>query len=460
MSPSAQHDRQAPLWSALLLGVWAAAIAFRPLLGIPAAAVMVAWWTLRGPSRWLGLFLGTALLLPPLPIPIGDSGPHPSLVFAALGLLAGAIRMTEWRFPPTSLNLAFVALFGALLFSVAPAAVYSGETAAAGSAARVLLFGISVYLFFYVSCGPGREVNAARAVRLLFGAAVLAALFACVDFYFQFPAPAGYGPQFVWLDSGVYRRAQGLFYEASTLGNFCAFFLVMIAVAFSRDREDSPVPRKWLAAGGVVLMAALVLSYSRASLLNLAIAMLVLLWRNRRRVLRLRVLAFVAAGALVTWWVFPTFVEIYWLRLSNSAEFFFTATEGVLSGRVASWRTLADWAAAHPWQALTGIGYKTLPYTDYLGAPVVADNMYFSLLVETGVAGLVALLWLNVAILRAAWRASDSLYGTWILCFWAGQVVQMTSGDLLTYWRVLPVYFLVLALALRERKSSGGAVPV
>jgi hypothetical protein len=26
---------------------------------------------------------------------------------------------------------------------------------------------------------------------------------------------------------------------------------------------------------------------------------------------------------------------------------------------------------------------------------------------------------------------------------------QMLSGDLLTYWRVLPVYFLVLAVAVR-----------
>ena len=39
--------------------------------------------------------------------------------------------------------------------------------------------------------------------------------------------------------------------------------------------------------------------------------------------------------------------------------------------------------------------------------------------------------------------------GTWMLCFWAGEVVQMASGDLLTYWRVLPVYFFVLALAAR-----------
>jgi O-antigen ligase len=122
---------------------------------------------------------------------------------------------------------------------------------------------------------------------------------------------------------------------------------------------------------------------------------------------------------------------------------------------VASWQTLVDWLAAHPWQALVGIGYKTLPYSDYLGAPVIGDNMYLTVLVETGIVGLAALLWLNAAILRAAGRAAraedrrTSFYGAWMLCFWAGQTIQMLSSDLLTYWRVLPVYFWVLALAVR-----------
>jgi len=31
--------------------------------------------------------------------------------------------------------------------------------------------------------------------------------------------------------------------------------------------------------------------------------------------------------------------------------------------------------------------------------------------------------------------------------------VQMFSADLLTYWRVLPVYFLVLAIAAREETA-------
>src|SRR5260370_71926 len=182
---------------------------------------------------------------------------------------------------------------------------------------------------------------------------------------------------------------------------------------------------------------------SRASLLNVLVSLIVLAWWNRRRIRLSRVApiaASVAAAAWITWKVFPPFVEMYWIRLSSSTQFFFTATEGILSGRVASWRTLVDWISAHPWQPLMGIGYKTLPYSDYLGGPVVADNMYLSLLVETGIAGLAALMWLNIAILRASARASratnprTSFLGTWMLCFWAGQMVQMLSADLLTYW--------------------------
>jgi uncharacterized membrane protein len=441
-------------WGAGVFGVWAAAIALAPspvmkgVLAAPALAIPAAWWTMLKPGRWVAAFLITALLLPPLPIAIGDSGPHVCLLFAALGLVATAVWAGEWRIDLTGPAAPLVLLFGILLASVAPAAWHSGAAAAAGSLARVALFGISVAVFFSPrEGGPG--------IRLLYWIAVASAMFACVDFYFQFPAPAGYGPQFVWLDSGVYRRAQGFFYEASTLGNFCAFFLVMIAVAFSRPRAESPVSRKGLAAGGAVLFAAMVLSYSRASLANVGIAVAVLAWRNRTRIQMAWLAIGAAVGALVVWQVFPQFAETYWLRLSATAEFLFSSTEGVLSGRVASWRTIVGWIEAHPWQTIFGIGYKTLPYTDYLGAPVVADNMYLSLLVETGIAGLAALIWLNVAVLRAASRASDSadprraFCGTWMLCFWAGEAAQMASGDLLTYWRVLPVYFFVLALAVR-----------
>ena len=445
-----------------VLGCWAAAIALAPsltmkaVLAAPALAIPLSWWTFLKPGRWLLLLFATALLLPPLPIPLGDSGPHPSMALAALGLWVGLARLGDWRVPKSGVGAALIALFAVLLVSVASAAAYSGPVAAAGSLARVGLFGISVYVFFYTAGAPA---EGEPRLAWLYWFAVGSALFACVDFYFQFPAPAGYGPQFVWLDSGVFRRAQGFFYEASTLGNFCVFFLVMIAVALVRPRGESPVSRKALLAGGAVFFAALVLSYSRASVVSLVIAGIVLGWLHRKRLRFARVagvLSLLLCGdVLLMWKVFPTFAETYWMRLSATGQYLFTATEGLLSGRVASWRTLASWIEANPWQALLGIGYKTLPYTDYLGAPVVADNMYLSLLVETGVAGLAALLWLNVAMLRAAARAVASddperaFYGTWMLCFWAGEVVQMASGDLLTYWRVLPLYFWVMARGIR-----------
>src|SRR5579871_3546887 len=239
---------------ACLLGVWAAAIAVAPSLALkfalaaPAMLLPLSIWALEAPARWISCFFAAALLLPPLPIPWGDTGPHPSLWFAAVGLMAGVFGLARWKIPLAGLSSPLLALLVVFLASLAPAAFYSGAVVAADSLVRVGLFAISVYVFFFTAHGPGTGSDPWAAIRTLFWIALLSALFACVDFYFQFPAPAGYGAQFVWLDSGVYRRAQGLFYEASTLGNFCAFFLVMIAVSVARPRAETPVSRVALAA--------------------------------------------------------------------------------------------------------------------------------------------------------------------------------------------------------------------
>jgi hypothetical protein len=453
------------------LGLYGCGIALIPSLGVkvalcaPLVVIPLAWWILGGANRWLALFLLSGLLLPPLPFAIGNSGPHFALLFAAAGLLAGVLRAREFRFRADLVGLFLLALFAILLGSVAMAALYSGFEIAAGSLARVLLFGMSVYVFLYVRDGAG-GVHSARVfgwLRLLFWAGVGSALFACIDFYFQFPAPAGYGPQFIWLDTGVFRRAQGFFYEASTLGNLCVFFLEMIAVAIFRPRDTRPLSFGAMVAGGAVLVSALVLSYSRASLLNLAVALTVLLWLHRDRVrlgrLAMAATVFCAAAATLLATAFPVFVEAYWSRISGSAQYFFESPNAVLSGRFESWRLLGDFLLAHPWHALLGVGYKTLPYSDFIGTTAIADNAYLSMLVETGFVGLAGLLALNAAILVSAhrsMRAGDprrAFCGTWMFCFWTGQIVQMLSVDLLTFWRILPVYFFVLALAARPVRS-------
>jgi O-antigen ligase len=452
--------RVAPVWlpgAALVAYSAAVALTRGPVQWILAAPLVIfplLSWIMRSPNAWLSLFFAVALLAPPLPVALGNSGPHPALIFAALGLVVGVLRVGEWRFEQGLLPGALILFFATLAISVAPAAMYSGPELALQSLARVGLAGISVWVFFYVSAGPGRA--GAIPMERVYWIALASAAFACLDFYYQFPTPAGFGAQFIWLDSGVYRRAQGLFYEASTLGNFCAFFLVMTAVALVRGTANRIV----LLLGGAIFRAALMFSYSRSSVANVAIAVAVLAVMERKRP-AVRWMALATAASLtalgaILFRFFPAYAALYWTRLQYSVTYALSSNEAVLSGRVESWRVLGQFLLEHPWHALLGVGYKTLPYSDFIGQRVVADNMYLSILVETGVVGLAALVALNFAIVRAGYRAArsgdseKSFYGTWIFCFWIAEAMQMLSADLLTFWRVLPVYLWVLAMAVRR----------
>ncbi|HYZ87555.1 MAG TPA: O-antigen ligase family protein [Bryobacteraceae bacterium] len=424
-----------------------------------ASVLLTAWWSVRTPQRWLMLLFTALLLTPPLPVELGGSGPHIGLPVAAFGLFIGLLRAREWHAPKGLLSLAFAAFIAVLIGSTAFALLYSGPVIAAASLARIVLLSISLYVFLYTYNGPRAPgSDALGEARYVFLAALVAALFACVDFYYQFPAPAGYAEQFIWLTDGVFRRAQGLFYDASTLGNFCVFFLVMILAALVRPREQAPCSRVVLGLGGVVFSAALILSYSRASLAGLLVAILALLVTVRVRIWRTLVAAAacLTMAALIASFTMPALSEMYWLRVRGSVEYIWSSPDGILSGRLTSWGTLLDFLAREPWYAILGIGYKTLPYSDVAGQSVVADNTYLGLLVETGILGLAAFAVLNATLLRTAFRAARSprpkaaFFGTWIFCFWCGQLVQMLSGDLMTYWRVLPIYFWVLATSARE----------
>ena len=75
-------------------------------------------------------------------------------MFAALGLLAGMLWLGEWKFGRSALDGAMLLLLAALLASVPFAALDSGPAVAAGSLARVALFVIPVYVFFYTASGP------------------------------------------------------------------------------------------------------------------------------------------------------------------------------------------------------------------------------------------------------------------------------------------------------------------
>ncbi|MEP7274059.1 MAG: O-antigen ligase family protein, partial [Acidobacteriota bacterium] len=437
---------------ALIIGSASAVAVFLPPLVTAvflacALAIPLVWWTLSGVGRWLTLFFFVALLLPPLPIPLGDTGPHPAILIAALGVISGVVRLDQWRWRWRTMDVAVLALTFALTVSVGFAALYSGVAIAVGSAIRVALFCIGVSVYFASTHGPERDLDGSRMTRTLFAIGTIAALFGCIDFLYQLPAPAGFEPQFLWLESGVYRRAQGLFYESSTLGNFCSFFLVFVAVAIAEHKPRRILPIPVLAIGAVVFASAMLLSFSRASVIACLISLATLAWMERARWFSRRSSLWVAllvCAAVVLFAIsVPEVAEGYWGRVQLAFGSIQDSPDRALSGRLESWTTVFGFILEHPLQTFFGIGYKTLPYTQFLGRSVIADNMYLSLLVETGVFGLLALLALNFAILVTAWKAQrlGSFYGKWLFCFWIGESLQMLSGDILTYWRVLPLYF-------------------
>ena len=403
--------------------------------------------------RWILPFLIAALLLPPLPVAIGGAAPHPALLLAGAGLFAGLLSLRSWHVPADNLSRALLFFFFILLFSAAPALIYNGLEVGLAALARVALFGLSVYLFLYLTAGPAKHVS--RRFPILDGSSVLRRMRGgpLRDRGFRSPVrpPAGFSDQYVWLDTGAYRRAQGLFYDASTLGNF-------LRVLPGHDRggayaavRERPVSRFALMRGG-----AAVLRRTRSSLTLVRSIREPAGWRARPCWRCITGESFgplaLGAGCRHARLTFAApFVRLYLQRLAQSRRYFFSRLRyHPFRPRVELARS-ARFPGGESRHALIGIGYKTLPpYSDFTGGKVIADNMYLSLLVETGVVGLAALL---CAARRhsARWRGAPALAfsATWIFCFWCGEIAQMLSGDLFTYWRVLPLYFWVLAAAVR-----------
>jgi len=400
--------------------------------------------SIRPWHAWAG-FAATSLLLPPLPFEVGSSGPHLAIVFAFAALVTGALRFGDWdrRFGP--LETVAAALAGWFLVT----SVWGGTS----SAARAVLFGVAVYALLDLRRGPSSRSapELERVLVWLLGLGLACLAWGVVDFLLQLEPPVRFAEQTVTTPRGILRRAQGVFYEAIQFGNVCAFFLLG-AAAFAVRRG---VGRLSLAVG-VVACSGLVFSFSRAAALNVAIGLMVLLWMERRSP-GLRRLVLAAAGVTaavvgVAWLVRPVFVHIYLWRLGYTVENILADPVTIVGARLESWsRALAVLAEA-PGRALHGVGFAALAHGD---PPLIVDNQFLSLLAETGLPGVLGTVVLLVLILRTASRVSRSgdpaasVVGLWSLCFWCGQIAQMFWVDLLTYWRVLPVYLGLLAWADR-----------
>jgi O-antigen ligase len=463
MTDRLEHSRW-PLLALATVAAIAALVRDVPATGVVWAVVMAGAtlvYSLARPAAWIWWFLALGLVVPLLPLQIaGVELPfHPAMAAFGAGLFVVWVRLREWRMDRDAITATSALLLGATLISLPWAFYYSGTAVGVQSVIRWVLLASGFLLMSWVASGPlGDEWDGASLLRMILAAALLSSAFAVVDFQYQLPRTVRFSDQYIYGGDGALRRAQGVFYDASALGNFCAMILTLILALGRNARRALRLPAWLLWVPVPTLAVALVLSFSRGSVVNLTVALTSLAWMRRKTLAWRSVATIVAAALAVTaagLLIAPQLLLPYGSRLQYSAVEFFSNPNEVLSKRLDTWNELGVFIIDHPAQVLLGIGYKSLPYTDYFSHPMVADNMYLALLMETGLPGLLALLLFSFAVLKRsralAMEPDDGVagLGRFLFCYWLGEMAQMLSGDILTFWRVTPVYLAILGLGLR-----------
>jgi len=443
------------------------------LLLLLAGGVLLAVYTLSAASlrTWPYLFVASALVVPPVyPSLLGGETPiyFANLLFVA-GCLALLARDTDFQISADSIGKAAAGYLLALALSIPFGFWISGTSEGVGSCLRFFLLLHPVLIYYWLrGLRPlHSEASLILAGKFLLGLGVVAALYGIVDFYVSIPIPHPFADQYIYLDGRMIRRAQGMLYEASSFGNLSAFFLgLTLAILLSWWKTLSIAWKTTLYLMIGIFTTALFLSYSRGSWANVLVTVTVFLILQRK--LRLQIAA--ASVCVVAGFVFLVYqmsplvvLNFFNWRMGTLLEFW-SDPNLATSGRWEAWWRLISFFADHPWYLIFGIGYKTLPHTHLFGRPLIADNGFLSLTFEAGIIGLAAFLWLNRAVFSTTLRASQqrnsvrAIGAAFMFAFWCGEMVQMVTGDLFTYWRNMVVFFAALALvqAVPEGATNEG----
>jgi polysaccharide biosynthesis protein PslJ len=149
-----------------------------------------------------------------------------------------------------------------------------------------------------------------------------------------------------------------------------------LALHQARFADRGTRVRRWCQAG--VIGVAVPLTVSRAAVLGIVAMALILLptWPKRHR----RTAYLFLAGAVgLLWVVLPSLLSLLWQLFSQ------IGTESSSASRISAYSAAAPFIAQHPW---FGQGFQTFFPQVYF----FVDNQYLTSLIETGVAGLCALL--------------------------------------------------------------------
>lgn len=437
-------------------------IAGRPFLtAVVLGAALAAAWAVAAGARHaraaLGLYVVALAVLPTVTVRIMGM----AVPIAASDLLLAVVLLMTFVTPPSRepLPRAFtvtgrwlVTLNVAVLLSIAFAPLASAQPDIAGSLLRYMRF-LPCLLLMIVIARLGAGSDRGRGlVSIAFAGITVQAAMGIVSFLTQTPFlmdPERRAEQYIWLRGEVLTRAQGTLAESSSLAHLMGIGCLL--ALFYGTTSGRWVRRLGLLAGTACAVC-LVLSYSRGMVLSLmlGVGVFVALTRGGRRARW-----FVAAAAALTLalallsFAGHDYLGLLWSRFTASAGVGYSGGVDVyLSGRIGMWERLATFLQENPAYILFGIGYKTIASSGPFQS-TVGDNNYVSMLIECGLFGLVALIGLLVSCLRGAWALRGSAVpgaretGALLFALWVQHAAFLLVGDAMTYWRSMPILFLL-----------------
>lgn len=457
--------------AALLAGWVASILGASPILaGVAAGTVLLAVFTaasIRRPQLFVVTFLVILIVLPPFFFArFGETPIYVSTFLVPIGVAILVARLPDFRFRLDHVARGLGLFLFATGLSLPFAYWFSGVEVGNASFFRWLLLAQAAMVYLLVRGGaPTQEGWAERWLfRILLVAATLSATYGIVDFYWPIPLPHPAADQYIWLGSGVFRRAQGVIYEASSFANLCGFFLLIVSAAFLTCQERVVgLARAWALFLIPILSLAVFVSFSRSSWGNVAVGILAFAAvSGKARLSRGAVLLLMLAIPLGALWFYTPELWDYLVnaRLGYLAQIF-SDPNLASSGRSETWARVFAIIEDHPQYLLFGVGYKTLPYTRLFHEEIITDNGYLSLLLETGIVGCGSLVFLSGAILKTfhnlARRSDGALrfWSTLLFSFWCGEMVQMLAADAHTYWRNMVLFFAMMAFTLNRAERQG-----
>ncbi len=421
---------------------WKPSHRFRLGTGVLSAAILAAAAVALLPVMWAGVLVLSCvvsiltlvhplagLLLVVLAVPFGslfglslggaNVGVTEALVW--LVLAAWAMRMVarrQVRLAVTGLGVALCLLLLAML-----ASFQAAGTLAPGVKEAVKWFEV-IAVFFLVS----QEMDE-RWLRPLVATILLTGGLAALQGIYQFVYRVGPEPFVLF---GRYMRAYGTFAQPNPYAGYLGLGAALaLGVASGRAAPGQSRTRLgWLvlaAVTGLLMLAAVAMSWSRGSWLGLAAAIVVMAgaaaFRSRKRVLAagLLVLVVLLALLLVGFFGVPSALEdrladlIPFLAVSDVRGMEITDANFAVLERMAHWQAALDMWRDHPWLGV-GIGNYAAAYPRYslptwdepLGH---AHNFYLNIGAETGLVGFLTYLVVWFVAAESVWRACRACRG-------------------------------------------------